>query len=117
MKPRRYYIFPTATPIPAGIHYERMQIGATQSFGHFDWSGYPALQAAFEATSGVQALGTLMHPAPTVTATALAATTTTAAPMPEINSALTAAGVLSTDPMVIVVEKMQKKFGGFSIHV
>jgi hypothetical protein len=60
MRPHYWYIFPTATPAPVGIRkWESVTIGPTQSLGHFDWYGYPALQAAFEATSGVQALGNL----------------------------------------------------------
>jgi len=43
--------------------------------------------------------------------------TTAGAATKEIGSALTNAGVLSTDPIVVVAEKIKAKFGGFQIHL
>ena len=119
MIPRRYYIFPSNTSMPAGIHFEFVNIGPTQSFGHFNWDGYPALQKAFEATTGVQTLGTLAHPSPALSATAIgaaAAPTAINAVQAEIGAAFNKAGVLATDSMAIVVCKMQSQFGGFQVH-
>jgi hypothetical protein len=104
MIPRSYYIFPTVTSLPR-VGYEVVTIGPTQSFGHFNWDGYPALQKTFEAISGVQSLGSLMHPAPSIAESA------------EITAALQKAGVVSTDSMISLVEKIQKQFGGFQIHL
>jgi hypothetical protein len=113
---RRYYVFPSTTPMPKGVEYEAKTIGPTQSLAHIQWDGFPALQKTFEAQPGVESLGTLAHPAPSLSEAALAASPTASAALREIGTALQAAGVLSSDPVIVLVEKMQAKYGGFQVH-
>ena len=103
MIPRNYYAAPlTAFQSLQGVEWHATHIVGlgTMHFGSVDFSGDPAQRAVFEAIAGVIPVGTLFH----------------STIPPAVATALQPFGIVSTDSVMTLVEKLIAKFGGLLLH-
>ena len=93
-----YYCKKTSLSTVSNIVHQMVYVG-DHAFGWIDWRYNPAEQSVFEQDAAILVVGPLMY----------------SKISPEVASALSAHGVLSTDTVYEAVQKMRTKFGGFTM--